>query len=239
MNIAFCDDQEPLLDTLCNQIKNIINEKNIYGFEFEYYKYTDPQQLLEDHKKLNFDIAFLDIEMPEISGFDLGDKIFLLNENIFIFYLTSYGQYIGQSIKHRVYRFVEKGDKKELEDGIKAMFSDLVFRKSKYIFMYGRNRYILPLMSIDYFEADKNLVNIFAEEKIYKQRITVKELLESLPDVFCQCHVSFIVNIKNIVEIHSDGLLMRNNKILPVGKKYRPELYHRIIRIENETDQNN
>lgn len=235
MNIAFCDDQKPLLDMLCTQVKNIINKKNVYGFEFEYYKYTDPQQLLKDHEKLNFDIAFLDIEMPEISGFDLGDKIYRFNENIFIFYITSYGQYIGQSIKHRVYRFIEKGDKDELEDGILAMLNDLVFQKSKYIFTFGRNRYALPLMSIDYFESDKNTVNIFADSNIYKQRTTIKELLKNLPDIFCQCHVSFVVNIKNIIEIHGDGLLMRNNKILPVGRKYKAELYRRILKnIENE-----
>lgn len=218
MNIAFCDDQEILLEIIMNQIKDIIDEKNIYDFKFEYHKYTNPQKLLEDHKKLNFDVAFLDIEMPEISGFYLGDEIYKLNQNIFIFYLTSHGQYIGQSIKHRVYRFVEKGDKKELEDGILAMFEDLVLMKSKYIFSYKQGTYILPLMSIDYFESKRNLVKIFADGKEYKQRITIKELLNELPDIFCQCHSSFIVNTEKIRTFYGDCVVLENDIIVPMGK---------------------
>ena len=112
MNIAFCDDEKVTLENLIKLTKNIVAKYDNYNFEFNFFAYTSPLELLEAHSKCPFDAVFLDIDMPEINGLNSGDKLYTQNESIIIFYVTNYTEFIGESIKHRVYRFIKKGDEK-------------------------------------------------------------------------------------------------------------------------------
>ncbi len=112
MNIAFCDDDKATLENLIKLTKDIIAKYDNYNFEFNFFAYTSPLELLEAHSKNPFDVVFLDIDMPEINGLNSGDKLYTQNESIIIFYVTNYTEFIGESIKHRVYRFIKKEMKK-------------------------------------------------------------------------------------------------------------------------------
>lgn len=221
MNIAFCDDDKFLLKQLFNVVKNLIDKYNQYNFSFKYYFYTDAIKFLQDYKSIIFDIAFLDIEMPEIDGLSIGDKIYECNNDVFIFYVTSYDAYLPESIKHRVYRFVRKGDKKELEDGIKRLFSDLVNLHSRYCFTFKNSSYNLPTNSIIFCESMRNKVIIHTKTKKYEQIISLKQMLNELPNNFCKCHSSFLVNVKKIREIHDNNLVLDDDIKIPLSRKYK------------------
>lgn len=229
MNIAFCDDDLILLEILMPTVKELINKYNAYNFEFKYFSYTDPALLIADHKKFKFDIAFLDIEMPTVNGLDTGDALFEGNESVFIFYVTSYSQYLSRSIKHRVYRFIEKGDNDELAEGIQSMFKDLATRKANYVFIRKGRTYILPVMRINYFEADKNDVKIVTDTDVFLQRITIKKLVNNLPDLFCRCHSSYIVNSEKIKTIDRETIVLHNNETIPIGEKYKSNVLKKFM----------
>lgn len=136
MNIAFCDDDKATLENLIKLTKDIIAKYDNYNFEFNFFAYTSPLELLEAHSNSPFDVVFLDIDMPEINGLNVGDKLYTKNESIIIFYVTSYTEFIGESIKHRVYRFIKKGDKKALTEGIQSMLEDFATLHQRYVYKY-------------------------------------------------------------------------------------------------------
>lgn len=230
MNIAFCDDNSIILNNLKNLIEDIINKYNIYDFEFNYFCYTDPYELLKEHNNKMFDIAFLDIDMPKRSGFDLGDEVFALNENIFIFYVTSYENFMANSIKHRVYRFICKDNLEELHEGIKSVLRDLAMSHTRYNFSYKNHSYSIPLMNINYFESSHNCVKIITCNETFLQRTTIKKLSKELPEMFQQCHAGFIVNTFKIKKLSADNITLDNNQILPFSRKHRLDLLLSINR---------
>lgn len=229
MNIALCDDNEIILNHLAALVKEIITQHNIYHFDFDYFCYTDSQQLLQDNKNKRFDVVFLDIEMPKGSGLDIGDEMFNYNENIFIFYVTSYNSYIAESIKHRVYRFIDKQDLTTLHEGIKSMLYDLSARNTRYTFAYKGSNYSIPIMSINYFEHYRNTVKIITDKEILLQRTTIKKLVAILPKMFQQCHAAFIVNTLKVKEINNKNVMLINNSIIPVSRRYRQELLFKVL----------
>lgn len=220
MNIVFCDDNEPILDELIKLVKKIINDYNIYNYQFNYFRYTDPIAVITDLKHINFDIAFLDIEMPQENGLSVGDSIYESNNDAFIFYVTSFEHYLKYSLKHRVYRFIEKGDIAELQDSIKSMLEDLALKRSRYRFEFKKHSYSVPISSIFYFEKSRNNVKIVTDTDIFLQRITIKELVDILPKAFFRCHSGYIVNLSKIKEINDNNVILNNNYVLPVSKKY-------------------
>lgn len=227
MNIAFCDDDKFLSKFICENVKKLIDKYNQYNFSFQYFIYNDATEFLQDYKNKMFDIVFLDIEMPKISGLSIGDQIFSINNDVFIFYVTCYDIYETESIKHRVYRFVKKDNITELESGIKHLFNDLVSLHSRYIFTFKNSAYNLSTNSIFYCESIRNKVIIHTDNKSYEQIISIKKILDELPRNFCRCHSSFIVNARKIEQVNDKNLVLSNNVEISLGRKYKMDvLWH-------------
>ena len=56
-------------------------------------------------------------------------------------------------------------------------------------------------------------------------RHTVKEMIKKLPDhYFKQVHRSYIVNRIYIKEIFKDHLVLEDDTVIPVGRKYRQQI---------------
>ena len=70
----------------------IYAEKN--GKDFCIKKYTKPLQLMESLKE-EFQIFFLDIEMPAMDGMELVDIIRRHDEKSIILYVSSHNEFLG------------------------------------------------------------------------------------------------------------------------------------------------
>jgi DNA-binding LytR/AlgR family response regulator len=78
----------------------------------------------------------------------------------------------------------------------------------------------LPIENIYYLEADKNYLLLHTQDKAYKTRCTIKQIMEQLPkSTFIQTHRAFVVN-KNKIDKFSTKNLIVNNKHIPVSKNY-------------------
>ena len=67
LKIAVCDDESKYIKDIELHLKQYFSEK---GLLLNLYKYNNASELL--NSKINFDIVFLDIEMPEVNGIELG-----------------------------------------------------------------------------------------------------------------------------------------------------------------------
>jgi DNA-binding LytR/AlgR family response regulator len=72
MRIAVCDDNAVML----SKLKGIIHSAfSAYTDEFEILSYSSGALLLNSHRQEAFQIIFLDIDMPKVSGFDVAKTI--------------------------------------------------------------------------------------------------------------------------------------------------------------------
>ena len=62
-------------------------------------KFSNATDVLKEMKNLEFDVAFLDIEMPGLSGIDLADLIIDWNSDVFIVFATAYREYAVQAFE--------------------------------------------------------------------------------------------------------------------------------------------
>ncbi len=221
MNIYVCDDNLTLAKGNLEKIKKLITKHNIDNFEFNYFVFDNAQELLTECTSNYPDAAFLDIEMPGITGFDLSEKLYRINNNVYIFYLTFYNNLAAESIEHRVYRFIRKGDNKDLEKGIISFLNDVRFTTLRYNFSYKDVCYTIAVDEILYLESHRNTLTIHTLGEKIKQNSTIKEALQRLPGKFIQCHKSYIVNLNRAFSIASDFITMDTGEKIPVSKKYR------------------
>lgn len=221
MRIAVCDDDLLHAQITMKNVKELMAKHNILNLDLEFFQYTDANLMLTEHEKSTFDVVFLDIDMPDINGFDVADKMFVKNTDIYIIYTTSYDHYARSSIKHRVYRFISKGDSEELEDSIIQLFNDLSSQRVFYSFNYKKHIYSIDINSILYCEQIRNTMMIYTETDVYKQIISIKKIIEKLPKYFIRCHKSYIVNAKKIIETFPEKIILKNEIEIPMSRTYR------------------
>ena len=82
----------------------------------------NPKQALEAVKEEPFDIAFLDIEMPGMTGIELAKKIKKLSPTTNIIFCTAYPQYAGEAISLHASGYINKPVTAEK---VKAELADL------------------------------------------------------------------------------------------------------------------
>ena len=107
MNIAVCDDQKEMTNTIHNLIKNYLDEKT-NGLN-NIRSYFDGDSLLSDIQTgKSFDIIFLDIEMPSITGLEVAKQIRQNNFDLLIIFITSHPNFMSASFKVEAFDFLTK-----------------------------------------------------------------------------------------------------------------------------------
>ena len=110
MDIAICDDEKIFREQIISYLLKYNNKFNI----FEYYNGYD---LLESEKI--FDIIFLDIEMDNINGMIVAEKLRERGVSSIIIFFTSHHEYVHDAFKVKAFRFLNKPiDKVKLVEAI-------------------------------------------------------------------------------------------------------------------------
>lgn len=100
MNIIICDDDMNFIEFILSKIEEYNNKDMVF------FKYIDAKKVMSS--TIKYDIAFLDISMGEISGFDIANYIHFLNRRCVINFITSYTQYLPKGYEFNAFRFILK-----------------------------------------------------------------------------------------------------------------------------------
>lgn len=102
MKIAVCDDEEEF----CQKIKNSLEKTVSNDDEIKYF--NNGIELLNHMRKDNFDIVYLDIEMPSMNGIETAEQLLQINRGILIIFVSSYSCYISKAFKLDAFQFLIK-----------------------------------------------------------------------------------------------------------------------------------
>lgn len=202
IKIAICDDEKYFVDTVEKMLK-IYAEKN--GKDFVIKKYTKPLQLMESLKE-EFQIFFLDIEMPAMDGMELVDIIRRHDEKSIILFVSSHNEFLGVGYKYDVQNFITKPiTQVQINCEMNRALRKLDSYEQKYIAVKNEKGYFkLFLSDIEYIETVKRKVlfhlrNGNQEDGYFKMR-DLEERLEKY--YFVRCHNGIIVNVDCIESLH-------------------------------------
>lgn len=98
-------------------------------------------------------------------------------------------------------------------------------------FVYRENDSInkVPYSNILYFSSSNHSTNIVTEKNTGRITQGLQNILKNLPDQFVQCHRTIVVNIDHIEKIKQKEILLSNQEVLPIGRKYLESLRRTFI----------
>ena len=213
---AIVIDDEPAARRL---MKNLLQEHNDV---VEIIAEADNgKDAIEKIERLKPDLIFLDIQMPDLTGFEVIEQ---LTERPNIIFTTAYEQYAIKAFENFSIDYLLKPIKEErLQKSVEKLkqFGRLnhtinvnglqeIIRQ----FQAPKTATALPIKTGDriillryenivYFEAQDKYVCVFtAEGQKYLTDQPLSTLAEKLPSPFCRIHRSYIINKEKIKEMH-------------------------------------
>lgn len=185
------------------------------------------KEALELLKKEQVTLAILDIKIGENEqeGISLGQQIKEKFPVPFI-YLTAYenSEIIGQAVSTSPYSYLTKPFKNvDLITSIGLAIRQSAEKHVLKISVKEEDYNVkLPVNEIIYIESDGNYLLFHTDKKVYKNRSTIKQLMETLPQsIFIQVHRAYVVNKTKIEKSDSKSLVV-NNMVIPISKKFYP-----------------
>ena len=232
MKCIIIDDEKMarvILKTLCNEIQSLEVLED-FPNAIEAIKYLNKNRV---------DLIFLDIHMPNFNGLDfirsLKDppKIILITSDPnFAIEAFEYDFIVDYLLKplqfDRFKKAIEKAKTKNLTLASKETSTSINEIENDFYISIDRRLIKIDLPSIYLIEAKGDYIKIKTENKDYIVHSTLKKIEEKLPDsLFLKIHRSFIINLKKIIDIEDNSVLIKKD-VIPVSRSKRPELMKRL-----------
>lgn len=170
---------------------------------------------------LQYDIAFLDIEIGDNLGVDLAVEIRQVNKQIIIFFVTSHTRYISEALMSTPFQYLKKPIEESLfKNEFKRATKKLLNMKSTISVPWNNQDTVLKIGEIEYIESANRKREIVMIDKVkYNSLSTIKELeLQLSAYGLIKCHNSFLINVKHIKRLNNNIIIMESGKNIYVSR---------------------
>lgn len=226
MKILICDDDKEYVEDIKKHVEFFMIEK---GIENQCFTFHSGIELL--NSEAYYDIAFLDVEINEISGIDIGKQLKKNNPNIIIFIITAYDKHLDDALDLNVLRFLKKPiNSQRFYAGLKKAITLIDNTVVEIMLKDGLDMVNIPINDIMYVEIADRKTKIVTRTKTYFSKQNINFWLEKLSaSFFFQTHKSFIVNLKFIVHYQRDTVKMKNGDSVPVAFRKQAQFHKYFI----------
>lgn len=206
-------------------------------------------EAIREIEKQKPDLLFLDIEMPEVNGFDVISNI-EVDTMPFVIFVTAFSEYAVKAFevnaldyihkpfdKERLSRAIDKAktalesyDEKKMREKLEQLINSEPVKEDiieRFVIKSGSNIYIVKTEDVLWIEAAGNYVNIITNNKKHLLRSTMSGLINRLDeDIFYQIHRSTIVNLNVVERIEESNygdykVILKGGEELKMSRNYK------------------
>lgn len=199
MKILIVDDEELGRARLLRMLKTLGHESILEA--------KDAEEAIALCRENEFDLVFLDINMPQVSGLELGYELKYLNPTASIIFQTAYEEHALEAFEIGAIAYLVKPYSiEQLQNSFERLKASKAEKKEelRILSKFGDGYLLLKPEEIHYVKADLSEVMIRTDKgfSYYAQKISdLYGRLESYG--FVRIHRSYLININEIKEIET------------------------------------
>ena len=235
--VAIVDDDKTALMISTGAIEGFFKEKNV---DYKILSYSSPKTFLSTIKEENFDLAFLDIDMPDINGLNVAEEIQNIKKDMIIIFLSQREDLVFECLKFHPFGFIRKS--KLIEDFtlmMNQLYNNVLNQEndSSKLDIFDKTKSVsFKINEIVYIEGDRNYQKVCLKDGTSKNvRIPLGSLEERLKTYgFIRIHKGYLLNYLYIRSIQTEEVLLTTGESLPISKKRKDDITKEYLKISRE-----
>lgn len=234
---ALLDDEKTALMISSSALEAFLKDKNV---EYNIFSFSNAQNLISSHKEEKFDLVFLDIDLQESNGINVGKEILDISKDTQIIFLSQREDLIFECLALHPFGFIRKS--KLIED------FDLIMNQyyTSFIDMHNDEAILeiddktkvisFKIREIVFIEGDRNYQKVYLKDHTCTNvRIPLGQLEEKLKvKGFIRIHKGYLLNYLYIRSITNNEVFLTNGFSLPISKMRKDEILKEYLEISRK-----
>ena len=213
--IAVVDDETSCVDDVLKLLEQYRTDHKLPPFQID--TYNNEAEFANTIDKKSYDLYFLDIFLGKTTGIELAKRIREKNKNSNIIFVTTSDGFYKDAFKLQAVQYLEKPiDTKTLFECLERIF----YTKTTYINIKdGKKQTRIAADDIIYIKSNEHYKYIVTTTQDYMVNVTMKELVAQInTEYFYAVNSRLVINLKRVIEVLPDSILMTNKHRLPLSK---------------------
>lgn len=229
VNIALVDDEKKQTDFQEDLLKKYRNINP--DFVAEISVFNSPLEFLEKYEG-QFDIIFMDMEMPGFTGLETSSQIRKIDSDVSIVFITNYAKFALQGYEYQASAYLVKPVSFEtFSDTLDKLLLKHRRKEEKLVLKINGELLVLPFEEIVYVEKKINYLLFHTLDKgEVRCKGTIKELEEKMNDSFDKPINGVLVNLSFVVRTDKSSIYLKNGETIPLSRHLRKEFEDALIR---------
>lgn len=215
-DIAIVDDDVYFTQALLAYLQRFQKEE---ATQFHVKVFYNGVNFITDYRN-NFDIVFMDIEMPKFNGLETAKELRTLDENVCLIFITNIAQYAINGYEVNALDFIVKP----------VSYFNFALKLKKAIQCAGKNiqekimlnlKYetkSVKIKDISYIEIVKHYLWYHIGNQVYQVRGTIGAIEEKLkPYGFARCNNCYLINLRYITSFCGNSVFVGGTE-LPISR---------------------
>lgn len=230
-NIAIVDDDANIRQQLQSYLKKYTEN---FGEDFVVSEFSIPEAFLTNYKS-NYDVVFMDIDMPGMNGLQAAKRLRKLDEKVVLIFVTNLAQYAIKGYEVAATDFVVKPleyTKFETKIARAIKLTDDRAKSPSLLLRVEDKMVSIKMEDIRYVEVQGHNVYYHTSKDTYRIRGTLKESAAELDsNEFFMCAKCYLVNLAYVESVKGNVVTVAGQDITvsrPKKKEFMEALaaYH-------------
>ncbi len=219
IRFAVVDDQI----TYIEQIEQLIAKYLPAQQEYHIDTFTNSEVFLQAVATNSYDIIYMDIEMPTVSGIQCATVIKQQCPSSIVIFVTSHTSYVADVFRLGAFQFLHKPINQQ----------DFAIDLARAVTQHNSNHTsitvkthngicVVKYIDIVYIEVLHKQITIHTTSGSVTSRASLRQYIEILPTAnFVMVHKSYLVNMNHISRIDATQLLLTGGEVVPLSRNYK------------------
>ena len=227
LNIVLCDDNAQFLILLESfvrkECKNIIPQDKDFKIG---PAFGNGEDVIEYIKNNHVDVLLLDIDMPNLNGFEVARILCKDYKDIKIVFMSAYDNFVYSAFEFYPFAYLRKSHiSEELPKVLKRIVEKLHESERQLTLETSEGMKRVDVSSIAYVESKRNYYSVhLVHGKEYTCRGALSDFEKEVSEYdFFRIHSAYLVNLEHIERMLDKGYVLVKNASLPIAQRRMQE----------------
>ena len=221
MRFAICDDNANDLKSMQEVFRRVVPEHTLDAF-------SDGRKLLDTSSGgTDYDLLFMDILMPQITGMELAREVGRLAPDMPVVFLTDSEAYAVEAFSVKALHYVLKPmTEQALRECLNRLKERQSARRRIHIISSSGVQQILFADEIQYAQSNAHYYDLHLKDgTVIKVRMTQSEIRETLGDSFLPVSRGLVVNVEFIRQLGPKSCVLKDGREILLSRANMDEIH--------------